>query len=117
MIVSGIQFIFKFSFNKEVSKILPNFRSFEIHCSNTILKYSFGNGCINDTLIQFANHRLPFGGVGHSGIGSYHGKKSFELFSHQKPIVKKATWLDITLRYAPYNGKLKILKRLTNWFS
>lgn len=107
----------KVVYNYEKSLALYMFTNNKIFAKNSILKYSFGNGCINDTLIQFANHRLPFGGVGHSGIGSYHGKKSFELFSHQKPIVKKATWLDITLRYAPYNGKLKILKRLTNWFS
>ena len=68
-------------------------------------------------MIQFANHRLPFGGVGHSGIGSYHGKRSFDTFSHQKAIVKKATWLDIPIRYAPYKGKLKILKQIVKWLS
>ena len=55
-----------------------------------ISKYSFGGGCINDTVIHFANKRLPFGGVGQSGIGAYHGKLSFTLFSHQKAIVRKA---------------------------
>ena len=82
-----------------------------------INRFSFGGGCINDTVIHFANKRLPFGGVGHSGIGAYHGKRSFELFSHHKAIVKKATWLDIPLRYAPYQGKLSGLKKMLKWFS
>ncbi|WP_164974502.1 aldehyde dehydrogenase [Flavobacterium amnicola] len=78
-------------------------------------KYSFGGGCINDTLVHFSNKRLPFGGVGHSGIGAYHGKLGFDTFSHKKSIVKKANWLDIPLRYAPYKGKLKMIKRILNW--
>ncbi len=78
-------------------------------------RYSFGGGCINDTLIHFANHKLPFGGVGHSGIGAYHGRLGFDSFSHQKAVVKKANWLDIPLRYAPYGGKLKFIKRILNW--
>ncbi len=82
-----------------------------------IQQYSFGGGCINDTVIHFSNNRLPFGGVGHSGIGAYHGKRSFDTFSHHKPIVKKANWLDIPLRYAPYTGKLKNLRRLLKWLS
>lgn len=79
-------------------------------------KYSFGGGCINDTIIHFSNNRLPFGGVGHSGIGAYHGKLSFDTFSHKKSIVNKATWLDIPMRYAPYNDKIKYLKKILKWF-
>jgi aldehyde dehydrogenase (NAD+) len=82
-----------------------------------ISKYSFGGGCINDTLIHFANKRMPFGGVGHSGIGAYHGKLSFDLFSHQKAVVEKANWLDIPTRYAPYDGKLNTIKKILKWFS
>jgi aldehyde dehydrogenase (NAD+) len=82
-----------------------------------IQEYSFGGGCINDTLIYFANNKLPFGGVGDSGVGSYHGKRSFDTFTHQKSIVKKANWLDIPLRYAPYKGKLKKLKVLLKWLN
>lgn len=63
---------------------------------------SFGGGCINDTIIHLATSELGFGGVGHSGMGSYHGKKSFETFSHTRSIVKKATWIDLPLRYYPY---------------
>ncbi|MBP6557399.1 MAG: aldehyde dehydrogenase [Flavobacterium sp.] len=82
-----------------------------------IVKYAFGGGCINDTLIHFANKRLPFGGVGHSGIGAYHGKRSFDLFSHHKAVVKKGNWLDIPIRYAPYQGKLTTIKKILKWFS
>ncbi|MEO0060190.1 MAG: hypothetical protein RLZZ312_1837 [Bacteroidota bacterium] len=77
-----------------------------------IKNFSFGGGCINDTVIHFSNKRLPFGGVGHSGIGAYHGKKSFDVFSHNKSIVKKANWLDLPMRYAPYGNKLKWIRRI-----
>lgn len=80
-----------------------------------IQQYSFGGGCINDTVVYFANNRLPFGGVGNSGIGGYHGKRSFDTFSHQKSIVKKGNWLDIPIRYAPYKGKLKNLRLALKW--
>ncbi len=80
-----------------------------------IQKYSFGGGCINDTMIQFANKRLPFGGVGHSGIGAYHGSLSFDTFSHKKSIVKKANWLDLPMRYAPYTDKLPSIKKMLKW--
>ncbi|MCT4699845.1 aldehyde dehydrogenase [Tenacibaculum haliotis] len=77
-----------------------------------IAKYSFGGGTINDTTVHFANHRLPFGGVGESGIGGYHGKKTFDTFSHKKGVVTRGNWLDVPTRYAPYKGKLKQLKFL-----
>jgi aldehyde dehydrogenase (NAD+) len=80
-----------------------------------IQTFSFGGGCINDTIVHFSNHRLPFGGIGHSGIGAYHGKLSFDTFSHKKAIVKKANWLDLPMRYAPYNDKLKTIKKLLKW--
>jgi len=71
---------------------------------------SFGGGCVNDTVLHLANPNLPFGGVGPSGMGSYHGRASFTAFSHQKSVLKKASWLDVPLRYAPYAGKLRWLK-------
>ena len=80
-----------------------------------IQNYSFGGGCINDTMVHFSNKRLPFGGVGHSGIGAYHGRLSFDLFSHKKSIVKKANWLDLPLRYAPYKDKLTTIKKVLKW--
>ena len=71
----------------------------------------FGGGCINDTIIHLATSRMGFGGVGHSGMGSYHGKKSFETFSHEKSIVDKSTWMDMPVRYMPYSSlKDKLLR-------
>lgn len=66
-------------------------------------KISFGGGCVNDTIIHLATSHMGFGGVGDSGMGSYHGRKSFETFSHEKSIVKKYTWLDLPMRYQPYD--------------
>lgn len=80
-----------------------------------ITHFSFGGGCINDTVVHFSNKRLPFGGVGHSGTGAYHGRLSFDVFSHHKSIVKKANWIDLPLRYAPYKDKLKTVKRILDW--
>lgn len=74
---------------------------------------SFGGGCINDTLMHLSNDRLPFGGVGNSGIGNYHGKYGFKAFSHAKAVLKKSIYLEPELKYPPYTeGKLKILKKL-----
>jgi aldehyde dehydrogenase (NAD+) len=72
---------------------------------------NFGGGCINDTIMHVASETLPFGGVGESGMGNYHGRASFETFSHYRSIMKKETWLDLPVRYAPYTKfKDKIIK-------
>ena len=73
---------------------------------------SYGGGCINDTIIHLATSEMGFGGVGNSGMGSYHGKKSFDLFSHEKSIVKKSTWMDLPMRYLPYTGWKEKLVRM-----
>ena len=73
---------------------------------------SSGGVCINDVFLQVAVWDLPFGGVGHSGIGAYHGKTSFDTFSHYKSILKKPFWLDLDWRYAPYAQKLDTFKKL-----
>lgn len=73
---------------------------------------SSGGVCINDIAMQFAVSSLPFGGVGNSGIGSYHGKASFDTFSHYKSVLKNSFWLDLNWRYAPYKGKLSLLKMI-----
>jgi aldehyde dehydrogenase (NAD+) len=65
----------------------------------------FGGGCVNDTVSHLINHRLPFGGVGYSGTGSYHGKFGFDTFSHFKSIVIRITWIDLPFKYAPYNNR------------
>lgn len=72
----------------------------------------FGGGCVNDTIIHLATSNMGFGGVGNSGMGSYHGKKSFETFSHEKSIVKKYTWIDMPMRYQPYTEMKEKLVRM-----
>ena len=80
---------------------------------NKVLRQTSSGGvCLNDTVLQVAAWHLPFGGVGESGIGAYHGKASFDVFSHQKSVLKKPFWLDASWRYAPYAQKLALLKRI-----
>ncbi|MEJ8757282.1 aldehyde dehydrogenase [Pontibacter sp. H259] len=76
---------------------------------------SFGGGCFNDTISHLANPNLPFGGVGNSGLGSYHGIASFDVFSHQKSILHRGTWLDLPFRYPPYGNKLNLLRKFFKW--
>lgn len=68
-------------------------------------KISFGGGCINDVIMHLGNKNLPFGGVGNSGIGSYHGKFGFETFSHQKAILERVNWGEPNIKYPPYSEK------------
>ena len=82
------------------------------HREKIIKDIPFGGGCINDTLLHFTNPHLPFGGMGSSGMGSYHGKRSFDTFSHQKSILKRYFRLEAPLRYPPYGKKLGILKKI-----
>lgn len=76
---------------------------------------AFGGACINDTVMHTANPNLPFGGIGNSGQGAYHGKFSFDTFTHYKAVVKKPFWLDVPLRYPPYKGKLNFLQQALKW--
>lgn len=71
----------------------------------------FGGGCVNDVLSHIINKRVPFGGFGNSGMGNYHGKFGFDTFSHSRGFVERKTWLDIPIKYAPYNKKMPILKK------
>lgn len=71
---------------------------------------AFGGGCINNTVYQFANHHLPFGGVGNSGIGAYHGKFSFDLFTRKKAVLKTPNWFNPYIKYPTFKGKLKLFK-------
>ena len=73
---------------------------------------SFGGGCVNDTILHLATPYMPFGGVGESGMGGYHGQYSFETFSHIKSVLKRWAKPDVSLRYAPYDGKMKWIKKI-----
>ena len=113
--------IISYNTKSEIDKIISSFDkplSFYIFSEKKSFidemldKYSFGGGCVNDVIVHLINNRLPFGGVGNSGIGAYHGKLSFDIFSHKKSMVKRANWLDLPMRYAPYGNKLKWIKKL-----
>lgn len=73
---------------------------------------SAGGVTLNDTIMHFTNHALPFGGVGQSGTGRYHGFESFRAFSNTKAVMKRASWIDLPVRYAPFGRKLKLVKKL-----
>ncbi|MDD4739809.1 MAG: aldehyde dehydrogenase family protein, partial [Bacteroidales bacterium] len=92
--------LYVFSQNKKVQdKIINNISS--------------GGVCVNDTIMHIVPQTLPFGGVGNSGMGSYHGKKSFETFSHKRSILNRKTWLEVALRYPPFTeSKKKIVKKV-----
>lgn len=77
-----------------------------------LARTSAGGACINDVVVHLATPHMPFGGVGDSGMGGYHGKFSFDTFSHWKSVLKRGNWLDIPLRYAPFGAKLGLLKKL-----
>ena len=76
-------------------------RSFK---KDLLRRMRFGGGCINDTIIHLATEQMPFGGIGESGMGHYHGRYGFETFSHLKSIVDKPTWLDLPMRYQPFTA-------------
>ncbi len=73
---------------------------------------SFGGGCINDTIIHLATPHMGFGGVGESGMGAYHGRLTFDTFTHYKSIVDKKTWMDMPVRYAPFTARKERLLRM-----
>jgi aldehyde dehydrogenase (NAD+) len=69
---------------------------------NVFLKTSSGGACVNDTLLHITNHHLPFGGVGNSGMGKYHGHESFRAFSNARAVISTPTWFDLPVKYVPF---------------
>ena len=103
--------VLEFQTKKELLSIIRHFEkplacylfSTDRKMQDWVLRHvSFGGGCINDTIIHLASPDMAFGGVGGSGMGSYHGKAGFETFSHRKSVVKKYHWIDLPMRYHPY---------------
>ena len=84
------------------------------HIDRVEKELSYGGGCINDVIIHLATSEMGFGGVGESGMGSYHGKAGFDAFSHRKSIVNKKTWIDLPMRYQPYKSKFN--EKLLHFF-
>ena len=92
--------------DKDKPLALYLFSSDKKHMKRVTTELSYGGGCINDVVIHLATSEMGFGGVGASGMGSYHGKDGFHAFSHYKSIVDKKTWMDLPMRYQPFKSKL-----------
>jgi aldehyde dehydrogenase (NAD+) len=96
----------------------PNPLAFYVYSSSTkkqnqwLAAVPAGGACINNSSWQLTNHHLPFGGIGNSGIGEYHGRYSFETFSHRKSVLKTPTWFDPSIKYPPFKGKLSLFKKV-----
>lgn len=111
--------IIPFSTKDEALRIIEQHKNplaFYIFTSSTVKEkgwlnsVAFGGGCVNNASWQLTNHHLPFGGRGFSGTGNYHGKFSFDTFSHKKAVLKTPTWFDPAVKYPPFKGKLKLFK-------
>lgn len=101
------------SFDKPLSLyVFSNTKDF---VQQVIQSFDFGGGVINDTIVHFVNDKLPFGGVGASGLGNYHGRASFDTFTRKKSIVNRKTWLDIPFKYPPYT-RVDAFKSFLNLF-
>ncbi len=102
----GIEQIFSLLADRPRPLALYVFSNDKGHISQITEKISYGGGCVNDTIIHLATSEMGFGGVGESGMGAYHGKEGFDVFSHTKSIVDKKTWIDLPMRYQPYKRGL-----------
>ncbi len=102
---------------REIISLNPNPLAFYIFTSSKkkendwLHSVAFGGGCVNNASWHLTNHNLPFGGRGFSGTGQYHGKHSFETFSHKKSVMKTPVWFDPAIKYPPFKGKLRLFKR------
>lgn len=103
---------------KQCLKAHPNPLAFYVFSENKAFshrlmrQFSFGGGCINDTITHVASSRLPFGGVGSSGMGRYHGEASFKTFTYEKSIVSRSTKIHLNLVFPPYKEKIKLIKKI-----
>ena len=111
--------ILTFNTREEARQIVdqnPNPLAFYVFTSNAkaekewLESVSFGGGCVNNASWHLTNHNLPFGGKGFSGTGNYHGKSSFDTFSHKKAIMKTPTWFDPSIKYPPFKGRMRLFK-------
>ena len=111
--------IISFKTKEEALQIIeqhPNPLAFYVFTSSAdkekdwLNRVAFGGGCVNNASWHLTNHHLPFGGRGFSGMGNYHGKYSFDTFSHKKAVMKTPTWFDPSIKYPPFKGKLKLFK-------
>jgi aldehyde dehydrogenase (NAD+) len=112
--------IFTYKTIKDIQEYInrnPNPLSLYLFANNRELEnkitteVSFGGGCINNTIMHLVDPNLPFGGIGNSGFGAYHGKAGFDAFSHKKSVIKTGNWFDLRQKYPPYDKRsLRIIK-------
>ena len=107
-----IEEVFSFVSGRPKPLALYLFSTDEAVIRRTLGTLSFGGGCVNDTITHIANPSLPFGGVGNSGMGQYHGKRSFDTFTHQKAVLRKGRWPDVPVRYPPFRNRLSLLRKI-----
>ena len=88
------------------------FTSNRDHARRVLQSVPFGGGCVNDTVLHLTSSNLPFGGIGESGMGQYHGKAGFDVFTHYKSVLASSVHMDLPFRYAPYGKYEKIIRRL-----
>ena len=107
-----LNYVIEFINNREKPLALYYFSEDKNKINNIITNTTSGGATINDTVLQVASIYLPFGGVGNSGIGEYHGKASFETFTHRKSVVHRGTFMELPFRFAPFKDKIKLVKKL-----
>lgn len=108
----NIQDIISFINKREKPLALYYFSENKKSINNILRSTTSGGVTINDTVIHVANGNLPFGGVGNSGMGSYHGKASFDAFTHKRSVMERGTFVEFNVRFAPYKEKINILKKI-----
>ena len=109
---SDIQEVIEYVNNKEKPLALYYFSESKNKIENILRSTTSGGVTINDTIIHVANSNIPFGGVGSSGMGNYHGKASFDVFTHERAVMVRGTFTEFNVRFAPYNDKFKLLKKV-----
>ena len=112
LVYEDLDNVIKFINHREKPLALYYFSESKKKIKYVLTSPTSGGVTINDTIIHVANPNLPFGGVGNSGVGKYHGKESFETFTHNKSVMKRGTFIEFNIRFAPYKNKLNLVKRI-----
>lgn len=112
LVYEDLDNVIKFINHREKPLALYYFSESKKKIKYVLTSTTSGGVTINDTIIHVANPNLPFGGVGNSGVGKYHGKESFEIFTHNKSVMKRGTFIEFNIRFAPYKNKLNLVKRI-----
>lgn len=112
LVYEDLDNVIKFINHREKPLALYYFSESKKKIKYVVTSTTSGGVTINDTIIHVANPNLPFGGVGNSGVGKYHGKESFETFTHNKSVMKRGTFIEFNIRFAPYKNKLNLVKRI-----